>query len=390
MDISTVKCSGCGGCIEACPRKCISIKRNDAGFFIASIDKEKCIKCGMCIEKCSSKYVFNPERTPIKAFLAFNRNETERFRASSGGVFVELAKAIIADGGGRVYGAAFDENLKLQHRCASTIGEIEGLCGSKYLQSEVYPVFEEIKQILPERKVLFVGTPCQVYSLKQTLGNAPNLFTVDLICHGAPSSGLFEGYKHFLEKQKGGTIIDYNFRSKERANAAMSYTVKATYKKDNQIHSFFMDGDEEPYTMRFITNVLQSEACYDCHFTNLDRQGDITLGDYWGFHEMYPEYKDMMGVSLVLVNSGKGNKLLEKTNNLQLVPTEKEQYLMYNHHLSVPPLKSEEHDLLYSAFSKMGFTKKFYNKYFLPKGYRTYILKRRALGALAIIKRKIK
>lgn len=389
MNISTVNCSGCGGCIESCPQKCISMKRDAAGFLVASVEKEKCIQCGVCINKCSQKYVFNSEREPIQSFLAFNKNETERFCASSGGVFSALAQIIISNGG-VVYGAAFDENLKLKHKGVSTVDEIADLCGSKYLQSEVYPVFEEIKQILPQRKVLFVGTPCQVYALKQTIGDSPNLFTADLICHGAPSPGLFEGYKHFLEEKRGGAIIAYNFRSKEHANAVMSYTVKGTYTKNNQAHSFFMDGDEEPYTMQFITNALQSEGCYNCRFTNLDRQGDITLGDYWGFQEAHPEYKDMMGVSLVLVNSERGSQLLGKTHKLQLVQTGKEQYLPRNHHLSVPPVKSEYRDVLYSAFTKMGFTKKFYNKYFLPKGYKTYILKRRLLKVISIVKRKIK
>lgn len=389
MNISKIKCSGCGGCIESCPRKCISMKKDAVGFYIARIEKENCIQCGICLKKCSQKYVFNSEREPIKSFLAFNKNETERLRASSGGVFGALAETIIVNGG-VVYGAAFDENLKLKHKCASTFNEIMDLCGSKYLQSEVYPIFEEIKQVLPKRKVLFVGTPCQVYALKQTLGDSPNLFTADLICHGTPSSGLFEGYKLFLEEKKGGSIIAYNFRSKEHANAVMSYTVKVTYRKNNRRHSFFMDGDEEPYTMRFITNALQSEACYNCHFANLDRPGDITLGDYWGFQEVHPEYKDIMGVSLVLVNSEKGSQLLGKNDKLQLVPTRKEQYLPHNHHLSTSPKKSEDRDVLYFAFSKMGFTKKFYKKYFLPKGYRTYILKRKLLGVLAIVKRKIK
>lgn len=389
MNISEVNCSGCGACIESCPRKCISMKRNAAGFLVASIEQDKCIQCGICIKKCSQKYVFDSEREPIQSFLAFNKNETERFQASSGGVFGVLAEMIISNSG-VVYGAAFDENLKLRHKCASTIEEIKDLCGSKYLQSEVYPVFEEIKRILPQRKVLFVGTPCQVYALKQTLGDSPNLYTADLICHGAPSPGLFEGYKHFLEQKKGGSIIAYNFRSKEHANAIMSYTVKVTYRKKNQLHSFFMDGDEEPYTMRFISNALQGEGCYNCRFTNLDRQGDITLGDYWGFQEAHPEYKDMMGVSLVLVNSTKGCQLLEKADKLHLVETKKNQYLSKNNHLCVPPMKSEDRDGLYSAFSKMGFTKKFYNKYFLPNGYRTFIFKRRLLEVLAILKRKIK
>ena len=48
-------------------------------------------------------------------------------------------------------------------------------------------IYKKIKVILRnKRKALFVGTPCQVMGLRNYLGHDDiNLFTVDLICHGA-------------------------------------------------------------------------------------------------------------------------------------------------------------------------------------------------------------
>ncbi len=40
-------CSGCGMCVEACPRECINDERVPA-----VIDDEKCVDCGVCEQEC--------------------------------------------------------------------------------------------------------------------------------------------------------------------------------------------------------------------------------------------------------------------------------------------------------------------------------------------------
>jgi hypothetical protein len=53
-----------------------------------------------------------------------------------------------------------------------------------------------------------------------------------------------------------------------------------------------LNGNEDPYVLKFLTNELQSNACFECPFTNLDRVGDLTLGDFWGVENVYHELKD--------------------------------------------------------------------------------------------------
>ena len=43
----TEDCSGCGMCVEACPRDCISEARVPA-----VIDAEACVDCGVCEQEC--------------------------------------------------------------------------------------------------------------------------------------------------------------------------------------------------------------------------------------------------------------------------------------------------------------------------------------------------
>ena len=50
-------------------------------------------------------------------------------------------------------------------------------------------------------------------------------------------------------------------------------------------------------------------SCYNCKFANIHRPGDVTLGDFWGIEKNDPAFDDNKGVSLILINTEKGNKL---------------------------------------------------------------------------------
>jgi coenzyme F420-reducing hydrogenase beta subunit len=70
---------------------------------------------------------------------------------------------------------------------------------------------------------------------------------------------------------------------------------------------------KDPFFYGFLVDLYLNRICYECPFSTLPRQGDITLGDFWGVPE---KYKDERGVSVILVNSEKGmsvlNELLKK------------------------------------------------------------------------------
>ena len=54
------------------------------------------------------------------------------------------------------------------------------------------------------------------------------------------------------------------------------------------------------------------ECCYSCKYANIQREGDITLGDFWEFENVMPtistrwKIKAEDGVSLVRINFPKG------------------------------------------------------------------------------------
>ena len=86
-------------------------------------------------------------------------------KSSSGGIFYLLSKYFIKNLDGIVYGATI-EGSDVYHKRVDTLEQICELQKSKYVKRDLKNVFQECKSDLKNGKyVLFVGLPCQVYSL---------------------------------------------------------------------------------------------------------------------------------------------------------------------------------------------------------------------------------
>ena len=164
-------CCGCGACQAICPKNAIDMVEDKYGFVYPKIDDTKCIKCGLCKKICSYK---NPKmmEEDKKVYMSASKNENSLRKSASGGVFFELANAIILDGG-IVYGCSMEnENNQLypKHIRVDKCEDLIKLQGSKYVQSECGNIYRQVKSDLLDNKiVLFSGTPCQVEGLKAFL-----------------------------------------------------------------------------------------------------------------------------------------------------------------------------------------------------------------------------
>ena len=162
-----------------------------------------------------SKNQKNAEKEP-STFVAYQKDLEIRIDSSSGGLFSSFASKIIQQGG-VVYGATFDENFLVHHVSADNLEQLEALRGSKYLQSRIENTFIEVKELLQNGKsVLYTGTACQIAGLKNYLGKEyDNLYTIDVLCHGAPSPKLWKHYLKEQEKLYEGKVKKVIFRYKE-------------------------------------------------------------------------------------------------------------------------------------------------------------------------------
>ncbi|MBR2971361.1 MAG: Coenzyme F420 hydrogenase/dehydrogenase, beta subunit C-terminal domain [Clostridia bacterium] len=299
-------CSGCSACANICPKNCIKMERDEMGFVYPKVDADVCINCGRCETVCP---ILSPakENSPLAVIGAKNRDESVRSTSSSGGTFFELAKEIISRGG-IVYGCALDSELVARHIGVETAEDLSNLKGSKYVQSDVGTTYREVKKYLMDgREVLYSGTPCQIAGLKNYLGKSyDNLLLVDVLCHGVPSPGVFADYLDYLSERFGAKPISVNFRNKEKSWKRLYFEVKF----DNGKRYFTFCGYDR-YMSMFLNNISLRPSCYDCRFTTVNRQGDITLGDFWGIGRKYPERDDDKGISLIIVNSEKGKNAYE-------------------------------------------------------------------------------
>lgn len=302
-------CCGCSACVQVCPIKCIDFKEDEDGFAYPEIDLELCVHCNLCKTVCPALVPF-AEHRPYQVYAVKNLNDSVRLKSSSGGVFRILAEKTL-DAGGVVFGARFNTDWSVIHDYVDNKFDLELLQGAKYMQSRLENTFSQVATFLKAgKKVLFSGTPCQIAGLKKYLKTEyNNLLTVDLICHGVPSSKVWQSYlKSTLKVANAESIRDVTFRAKDDGwhRYALKFSVFDINGDKKYIRSCHSDNE---YMKLFLSDLMLRPSCYNC-FSRSGRSGaDITLGDFWGVDEKYPDLDDDKGVSIVLVN--RRNSVLE-------------------------------------------------------------------------------
>lgn len=346
------ECSGCSACKNICPRNAISMVEDEYGFLYPHINYNACINCNLCEKVCPIINSSKEELEVPKAYAAFNKDEKIRMQSSSGGVFTLLASKII-NMGGVVYGASFNEKFLVVHDKAKTKEEIQKFRGSKYIQSELKNVFKEIRNLLQDDKyVLFTGTPCQVEGLKSFLGKEySKLYTQDLICHGVPSKKVWEKYLESKEKINNSEIKNVSFRNKEN-KGWNKYQIFLEYQKNKE----YIDHSEDIFMKIFLNDIALRDSCYKCKFKKKHRISDITLADFWGINNVIPKMNDEKGTSLVIVNSKKGQDLMnEIKENIVYEEVDFEKAISNNLSMTTSPLQSEKREEFFKDLENYDF-----------------------------------
>lgn len=309
-------CYGCQACKSICPVSAITMIPDKEGFLFPHIDTEKCIECNACERTCPTQsYVISPlfNETPDIVDAAWNKDNNLRLASTSGGVFSELAIACIKKGG-IVYGAAFDEDLKVIHIPISTVDNLKLLRGSKYVQSDIGEIYPKIRSELKEgRYVLFSGTPCQVGGLRAFLKkDYENLLTIDLVCHGVPSPMVFASHIKYIEEKYQDKVVDYKFRAKKTSGwrAYINYILSS----GRSIKKILGD---DFYAQCFYRSLFNRKSCFTCEYSQSRRVGDITLSDFWGSETYSSVLKRQRkyGYNMVMCNTAKGRLWYEKIKN---------------------------------------------------------------------------
>lgn len=339
-------CTGCRVCELVCPRRCICMEQNDEGFLYPVVNDRECISCGLCLKKCAQSKHSNIKHSQKGVYAVKNKDKSDLKHSTSGGI-ADVAAKVILSKGGIIFGAAYDDELTVRHIVVENECDRGKLRSSKYVQSDLGDCFERVKTELNSgRKVLFTGTPCQINSLYVFLGTEyENLYTIDLVCHGVPSPIMFKKYIDYIGRILGETVLFYDFRSKEKKGWGTQYLIKIKTKNKTKTQIMSLD----PYGYHFLQGDCYRECCYKCRYANLNRPGDLTLGDFWGVEKYYPKFFSSKGVSEVLVNSDKGIYLFEEMKSYtEYIPIRIDEVLLKNGNLKNPTNRPDRRNTIYS------------------------------------------
>lgn len=265
------------------------------GFRYPVVNPSACVDCGICEKICA----FHPaaERPAPKA-------EAIRFpslldRSQSGGLSAALMRKALGEGY-VVYGAALDADFVVRHRRAETLEELEPLRLSKYAQSSMLGIPEEVLQDLKAgRKVLFTGTPCQCAGMGSLC--APyreRLLLADIVCHGVPAPAVWKGYLDWSAAKNGSPLREALFR--DPSEGWHRHRERLTFQNGQTVV-------RDTYTFLFYRHLMLRPSCSACPFASLHRPSHITMADCWGVEKVLPGFADdNRGCSLLLANTPEG------------------------------------------------------------------------------------
>lgn len=359
-------CCGCGACVNACSRGCISMYIDEEGFAYPQVNYKACINCGECLEKCHLvNSVWNHNSSEPSCYVAYNKDNEKTKKGSSGGIFQSLYEAIY-DMHGIVYGASLDSRFEVRHHRVPDLEGAGKFRKSKYLQSDIGNTFFLAKRDIEEgRTVLFSGTPCQIEGLYGYLGKEySNLYTVDLVCHGVPSKKVFVKYLEAMEKKYNSRPVSICWRDKRDGWGP------------NKISLKFADGREVITTssncliqIGFLNNLYLRPSCYRCRYAAIPRVADISLGDFWGYDKKLAAENGNKGLSMVIVSNEKGKYLFEQIREeIYIEEVELDYCKKKSTHLANAPTENEKrYEFMADLKNGMGF-KALSKKYLFPEG----------------------
>lgn len=208
-------CYGCGACENVCPQNCIRMEYDQYGFLHPIIDEASCIDCKLCQKRC----IALSESTGIdilkdNKYIGINKDRNVQLNSSSGGAFTAIAESL-GNGNTIFCGAKFNSQMMVVHGWTNDVKQLAQFRKSKYVQSKTDVIYKQIKEFLEAgKRVVFSGTPCQVAGLYASLGKSyEELFTIDLICTGVSSPGLFQKYVNMLQKKYRSDIVHIQLSS---------------------------------------------------------------------------------------------------------------------------------------------------------------------------------
>ena len=300
-------CTGCQACKFACARNSIEMQQDITGALYPVIAQDKCVECGACQRKCPAlnPVIFN---TPKKAYASWNNDKIKRENSASGGI-ASAIYSYIHEIEGISVGAIIQEDRTVRIVFLESEDEFRKASNSKYCYSSPEEVFLMLKKYIKAgKKVVLIGLPCQIAGYRKTFGDIENLYYVDLVCHGVAPAPYLQQHLSSIELSIGCKAEAVSFRTPELGTSNYYFSI---YDNTGKIRYAKRSSDGDTYNIAFHRGYSYRENCYYCHYAKPERCSDITIGDYHGLGLLEPCDFNDRNVSLILVNTNKGQDLID-------------------------------------------------------------------------------
>lgn len=315
LQILASLCKGCGICAAICPYDAITMRRGRRGLYTPWIDEVKCSRCMLCVKSCPAA----PERVDdipveqlsdkdiagpcLEAYAGYSSDEALRYEAASGGIVTSLLLCAFEHGGIDAVLIVKPSSESPFASCAVVVKErqkISKSVGSRYLPVEFSIALRQVIRDNSVKSVGIVGLPCHIDGIKKASLVIPELrekiaFTIALFCKQTKDLRFTEMILAKMKVEKD-EVQEIRFRG----NGWPGF-IQVKLRDGNTIRYPY-----EGFSSLWTTLSCSPMCCLLCT-SPMGDASDISVGDAW-----LDEYrKNKMGVSLVLVRSETGKKIVD-------------------------------------------------------------------------------
>ena len=111
---------------------------------------------------------------------------------------------------------------------------------------------------------------------------------------------------------------------------------------------------EDFYLTAFNEGIILNDSCYQCRYAVPQRGSDLTIGDFWGIGRDEPFKNPGCKVSVIAVNTKKGEKLLKMCDDIEISERQYTEAVNGNAQLKAPKNKSYLSDLFWAEYTQSG------------------------------------
>lgn len=339
-------CVQCGVCLAACPRKCISMKKD--GFNFCPEISDDCVNCGICLNVCSGTKMFDFDLSEnfeqimagkvLNVFSVKSSDKTVLKNSASGGFVTKVVQELLNKS---MYDFAFllkgyNYDVQLETQIFDKNSDFSQSQKSRYLTVSHAQTCEYMFRN-PDKKIIIVATGCALNGILNFINlkklKRENYLLMGLFCDKTMNYGVVEYFRQH-PVSIGKNISQLFFKDKRAGGWPGNVRIE------------YDDGSfvDLPNTSRMeVKDYFILERCLYC-LDKLNRNADISIGDNY-----IEKCMDSEGANSIIIRSVLGQRVFNEVKKCFLVEENTLEDLILSQRI-----KDKKLNLEFAKFKKFG------------------------------------